>query len=39
VLTLADVTAIKINDRDALLAAGIDPKSVATQFAAVKFDQ
>ncbi|MEI5582576.1 MULTISPECIES: ABC1 kinase family protein [unclassified Agromyces] len=39
VLTLADVTAIKINDRDALVAAGIDPKAVATQFAAVMFDQ
>lgn len=39
VLTLADVTAIKINDRDALLAAGIDPKAVAKQFAAVMFDQ
>ncbi|WP_232333671.1 ABC1 kinase family protein [Agromyces laixinhei] len=39
VLTLADVTAIKINDRDALVAAGIDPKAVAKQFAAVMFDQ
>lgn len=39
VLTLADVTAIKINDRDALMAAGIDPKAVAKQFAAVMFDQ
>ncbi|MBM7503727.1 ABC1 kinase family protein [Agromyces aurantiacus] len=39
VLTLADVTAIKVNDRDALLAAGIDPKAVAQQFAAVMFDQ
>lgn len=39
VLTLADVTAIKINDRQALLAAGIDPKAVAKQFAAVMFDQ
>ncbi|WP_173923122.1 AarF/ABC1/UbiB kinase family protein [Agromyces sp. Marseille-P2726] len=39
VLTLADVTAIKINDRDALLAAGIDPKAVAKQFATVMFDQ
>lgn len=39
VLTLADVTAIKINDRDALMAAGIDPKAVAAQFAAVMFDQ
>ncbi|MDQ0894989.1 putative unusual protein kinase regulating ubiquinone biosynthesis (AarF/ABC1/UbiB family) [Agromyces ramosus] len=39
VLTLADVTAIKINDREALVAAGIDPKAVAKQFAAVMFDQ
>ncbi len=39
VLTLADVTAIKINDRAALIAAGIDPKAVATQFATVMFDQ
>ncbi|MDR5691385.1 ABC1 kinase family protein [Agromyces indicus] len=39
VLTLADVTAIKISDRAALVAAGIDPKQVAHQFAAVMFDQ
>lgn len=39
VLTLADVTAIKINDREALEAAGIDPKAVAKQFATVMFDQ
>lgn len=39
VLTLADVTAIKITDRDALVAAGIDPVEVAGQFAAVMFDQ
>jgi len=39
VLTLADVTAIKINDRESLVAAGIDPKAVAKQFAAVMFDQ
>lgn len=39
VLTLADVTAIKINDHESLLAAGIDPKAVAKQFAAVMFDQ
>ncbi|PWC03482.1 ABC transporter [Agromyces badenianii] len=39
VLTLADVTAIKINDRESLLAAGIDPKAVAKQFATVMFDQ
>lgn len=39
VLTLADVTAIKINDREALRAAGIDPSEVAAEFAAVMFDQ
>ena len=39
VLTLEDVTAIKINDVDALRAAGIDPGAVATEFAAVMFDQ
>ena len=39
VLTLADVTAIKINDVDALRAAGIDPSEVAAEFAAVMFDQ
>lgn len=39
VLTLADVTAIKINDIDALRAAGIDPKEVASRFAQVMFDQ
>ncbi|CAN5626179.1 AarF/ABC1/UbiB kinase family protein [soil metagenome] len=39
VLTLQDVTAIKINDVDALRAAGIDPGQVATEFAAVMFDQ
>lgn len=39
VLTLADVTAIKINDRESLVAAGIDPKAVAKQFATVMFDQ
>ncbi len=39
VLTLADVTAIKINDVDALRAAGIDPVEVAAEFAAVMFDQ
>ncbi|MDQ0574298.1 ABC1 kinase family protein [Agromyces albus] len=39
VLTLADVTAIKINDRAALVAAGIDAKAVAKQFATVMFDQ
>jgi len=39
VLTLQDVTAIKINDGDGLRAAGIDPSEVATEFAAVMFDQ
>ena len=39
VLTLEDVSAIKINDVDALRAAGIDPAKVAVEFAAVMFDQ
>ncbi|TDW31081.1 ABC1 kinase family protein [Cryobacterium psychrophilum] len=39
VLTLEDVTAIKITDTEALLAAGIDPKEVAPVFASVMFDQ
>ncbi|MFN3949259.1 ABC1 kinase family protein [Microbacterium sp.] len=39
VLTLQDVTAIKINDVDALRAAGIDPSEVAARFADVMFDQ
>ncbi|KRA23617.1 ABC transporter [Microbacterium sp. Root61] len=39
VLTLQDVTAIKINDVEALRAAGIDPAEVAKEFAAVMFDQ
>lgn len=39
VLTLQDVTAIKINDVDALRAAGIDPSEVAARFARVMFDQ
>ncbi|REJ05140.1 AarF/ABC1/UbiB kinase family protein [Microbacterium bovistercoris] len=39
VLTLADVTAIKINDTDALRAAGIDPAEVARVFADVMFEQ
>jgi predicted unusual protein kinase regulating ubiquinone biosynthesis (AarF/ABC1/UbiB family) len=39
VLTLADVTAIKINDVPGLRAAGIDPAEVATEFATVMFDQ
>lgn len=39
VLTLEDVTAIKITDTDALLAAGIDPADVARALATVMFDQ
>lgn len=39
VLTLSDVTAIKINDTVALRAAGIDPSEVANVFAEVMFDQ
>ncbi len=39
VLTLSDVTAIKITDREGLRAAGIDPSEVATVFAEVMLDQ
>jgi predicted unusual protein kinase regulating ubiquinone biosynthesis (AarF/ABC1/UbiB family) len=39
VLTLSDVTAIKINDREALKAAGIDPAAVAEQLSSAMFDQ
>ena len=39
VLTLEDVTAIKVTDAEALLAAGIDPAQVAPVFASVMFDQ
>ncbi|MBO9627085.1 MAG: AarF/ABC1/UbiB kinase family protein [Microbacterium sp.] len=39
VLTLEDVTAIKISDTDALRAAGIDPSAVADAFARAMFDQ
>lgn len=39
VLTLEDVTAIKITDTPALRAAGIDPSDVASAFAEVMFDQ
>ena len=39
VLTLEDVTAIKITDVEALRAAGIEPLRVANSFAAVMFDQ
>ncbi|THG28961.1 AarF/ABC1/UbiB kinase family protein [Glaciibacter flavus] len=39
VLTLEDVTAIKITDAEGLRAADIDPAHVAPVFAAVMFDQ
>jgi predicted unusual protein kinase regulating ubiquinone biosynthesis (AarF/ABC1/UbiB family) len=39
VLTLSDVTAIKINDVAGLRAAGIDPSEVAAVFAEVMFEQ
>jgi len=39
VLTLADVTAIKITDVPALLAAGIDPNAVAGELARATFQQ
>lgn len=39
VLTLSDVTAIKINDRDALVAAGINPTAVADRLSGAMFDQ
>lgn len=39
VLTLEDVTAIKITDSQALRAAGIDPAQVAPVFASIMFDQ
>jgi predicted unusual protein kinase regulating ubiquinone biosynthesis (AarF/ABC1/UbiB family) len=39
VLTLQDVTAIKINDVDGLRAVGLNPSLVAAEFAAVMFDQ
>lgn len=39
VLTLSDVTAIKISDREALRAAGISPESVAQALASAMFDQ
>jgi len=39
VLTLSDVTAIKISDRSALLAAGIDPAAVANELASAMFEQ
>jgi predicted unusual protein kinase regulating ubiquinone biosynthesis (AarF/ABC1/UbiB family) len=39
VLTLADVSALKINDLEGLRAAGIDPAEVAAVFAEVMFEQ
>ncbi|TVU65454.1 AarF/ABC1/UbiB kinase family protein [Paenarthrobacter nitroguajacolicus] len=39
VLTLEDVTAIKITDAEGLKVAGIDPGEVAPVFASVMFDQ
>ncbi len=39
VLTLEDVTAIKITDAAGLRAAGIEPAEVASKFAEVMFDQ
>ena len=39
VLTLSDVTAIKISDVDGLRAAGIDPEQVAAELARVTFQQ
>ena len=39
VLTLSDVTAIKINDVEALQSAGIDPNAVAAELARVTFEQ
>ncbi|SDW27334.1 Predicted unusual protein kinase regulating ubiquinone biosynthesis, AarF/ABC1/UbiB family [Arthrobacter sp. cf158] len=39
VLTLEDVTAIKITDTESLRMAGIDPATVAPVFASVMFDQ
>ncbi|WP_314323210.1 AarF/UbiB family protein [Paenarthrobacter ilicis] len=39
VLTLEDVTAIKVTDAEALRAAGISPADVAPVFASVMFDQ
>ncbi len=39
VLTLEDVSAIKINDVTALMAAGINPNAVAAELARVTFEQ
>jgi predicted unusual protein kinase regulating ubiquinone biosynthesis (AarF/ABC1/UbiB family) len=39
VLTLSDVSAIKISDVDALIAAGLNPNAVAAELARVTFEQ
>jgi predicted unusual protein kinase regulating ubiquinone biosynthesis (AarF/ABC1/UbiB family) len=39
VLTLSDVSAIKINDIEALIEVGIDPNAVAAELARVTFEQ
>ncbi len=39
VLTLSDVTAIKINDTNGLVAAGIDPVQVAVELSRAMFEQ
>lgn len=39
VLTLSDVSAIKINDIEGLIAAGLDPNAVAAELARVTFEQ
>jgi predicted unusual protein kinase regulating ubiquinone biosynthesis (AarF/ABC1/UbiB family) len=39
VLTLTDVSSIKISDIDALIEAGIDPNAVAAELARVTFEQ
>lgn len=39
VLTMSDVTAIKVTDTDGMRAAGIDPAEVASTLAEVMFDQ
>ncbi|MFM6966248.1 MAG: ABC1 kinase family protein [Rhodoluna sp.] len=39
VLTLSDVSAIKINDIETLVEAGIDPNAVAAELARVTFEQ
>ena len=39
VLTLSDVSAIKISDVDALMAAGVNPNAVAAELARITFEQ